>query len=143
MGFTSGKSGIDEYRQINTKSGIEEFTPHRLIQMLMEGALEKISMAIGMMERGDVAGKGEAISKAISIVEGLRTSLDKNAGGEIAENLDMLYEYMSHRLLEANVNNKPEYLVEIAELIIEIKSAWDEIPQDLILKHAEKVNSEK
>ena len=143
MSFTPGKSGIDEYKQINTASGIEEFTPHRLIQMLMEGVLEQLSKAIGMMERGDVAGKGACIGKAISIVEGLRTSLDKGAGGEIADNLDNLYEYAEHRLLEANLHNKPEYLTEVANLIIQIKSAWDEIPQEIIQEHAEKMKNEK
>ncbi len=138
MSFTPGKSGIDEYKQVNTTTGIEEFTPHRLIQMLMEGALEQISTAIGMMQRGEVARKGECIGKAISIIEGLRTSLDKSAGGEIADNLDALYEYMAGRLLEANVKNKPEFLTEVVDLIIQIKSAWDQIPQDIIEQHADK-----
>ncbi|VAW74001.1 Flagellar biosynthesis protein FliS [hydrothermal vent metagenome] len=140
MSFTPGKRGIDEYKQFGKTSGIDEFTPHRLIQMLMEGALEQISMAIGMMQRNDIAGKGACISKAISIIEGLRTSLDKNAGGDIADNLDALYEYMASRLLEGNVHNNEEFLTEVAKLIIEIKSAWDQIPQDIIKQHADNVS---
>ena len=139
MSFPGGKSGIDEYKKVNATSGMDEFKPHRLIQMLMEGALEKISTARGMMERDEVAGKGELIGKAISIVEGLRVSLDKSAGGDIADNLDMLYEYMAHRLLEANLHNKPDYLSEVSEMLSKIKDAWDQIPQEIIDEHAEKV----
>jgi len=138
MSFTPGKSGIDQYKQVNTTVGIDEFTPHRLIQMLMEGALEQISTAIGLMQRNDIAGKGACISKAISIIEGLKISLDRSAGGEIADNLDALYEYMGGRLLEANIQNNAEHLTEVVQLIVQVKSAWDKIPQDIIKLHADK-----
>jgi flagellar protein FliS len=81
-----------------------------------------------MMKSGDFAGKGRAISKAISIInEGLRASLDRKAGKDIADNLDALYEYMSRRLFEAHLNNDAQILQEIQGLMQDLKGAWDEI----------------
>ena len=118
---------LQQYKKVGKESGAAFASPHRLIQMLFEGALEKISIARGHMERGEIAAKGQNIGWAISIVEGLRTSLDKGAGGEIAENLDALYEYVERRLTEANLNNNIEYLDESTRLLRTVKSAWDEI----------------
>ena len=79
------------------------------------------------MINGDIAEKGAHISWAISIVSGLRVSLDAEQGGDIAKNLDSLYDYMERRLLEANIQNKVEYLDEVINLLLEIKSGWDGI----------------
>ncbi|MDH5361089.1 MAG: flagellar export chaperone FliS [Gammaproteobacteria bacterium] len=121
---------LQQYKKVGKESDAAFASPHRLIQMLFEGALEKISIARGHMERGDIAGKGQNIGWAISIVEGLRTSLDKSSGGEVAENLDALYEYVEHRLTEANLDNNIEYLDESSKLLKTIKSAWDEIASE-------------
>ncbi|GAB4303244.1 MAG: flagellar export chaperone FliS [Thiohalomonadaceae bacterium] len=110
------------------QTGVEAATPHRLVQMLMEGALEKMAAARGHMQRGNVAEKGAHISWAISIIEGMRASLDMEAGGEIARNLNDLYGYMGHRLLEANLRNDAKALDEVIALLREIKSGWDAIP---------------
>lgn len=118
---------LQQYKKVGKESDAAFASPHRLIQMLFEGALEKISIAKGHMERNEIAAKGQNIGWAISIVEGLRTSLDKSAGGEIAENLDALYEYVERRLTEANLENKIEYLDESSQLLKTVKSAWDEI----------------
>ena len=99
--------------------------------MLIDGALEKISSAKGFMQRNEIADKGNYISWAISIIEGLRLSLDSDAGGEVAENLENLYEYMGRRLLEANLNNDEKMLDEVSDLLNTIKSAWVEIPVDM------------
>jgi len=118
---------LQQYKKVGKESGAAFASPHRLIQMLFEGALEKISVARGHMERGEIAAKGQNIGWAISIVEGLRTSLDKNSGGEIAANLDALYEYVERRLTESNLENNIEYLDEATRLLRTVKSAWDEI----------------
>jgi flagellar protein FliS len=103
-------------------------SPHALILMLFEGALVSINLAKGFMLNHEVSHKCEAISKALAIIdEGLRASLDKEKGGEIARNLDDLYEYMGSRLIQANLKNQPEYLDEVARLLGEIKGAWEEI----------------
>ena len=137
---TSARDALKEYKQ-GVKTGVEDFTPHRLIQMLMDGALDKISAAKGFMQQEGadaVAAKGEHISWAISIIDGLKVSLDKsvNGGNELVQNLEDLYVYMGNRLVEANLHNKIEYLDEVANLLKEIKAGWDAIPQDLIQEHA-------
>jgi flagellar protein FliS len=125
------KAAVQAYNQVAVQSGVNAATPHRLIQMLMEGALEKIARAKGDMERRNTAGKAKHVGTAISIIEGLRVSLDLQAGGEIAQNLFALYDYMERRLFEANLNNNKDYLDEVSNLIKQIKSAWDAIPPEL------------
>ena len=131
MNMVKPRGGIGEYNQVGVSSGVEQASPHRLIQMLMDGAIEKVAMAKGFMERGEVALKGSHISWAISIIEGLRASLDKNAGGEIADNLDDLYDYMIRRLARSNVENNADLLDEVLSLLRSIKGSWDEIPAAL------------
>jgi flagellar protein FliS len=121
-------SAMKQYQQVSVHSGIMDASPHRLVQMLMEGALEKIALAKGNMANREIANKGENISKAIAIIGGLQSSLNKEAGGEIAENLGNLYDYMSHRLVIANLRNDESILDEIAGLMVEIKMGWDGIP---------------
>lgn len=121
-------SAMKQYQQVSVHSGIMDASPHRLVQMLMEGALEKIALAKGNMTNNEIANKGENISKAIAIIGGLQSSLNKDAGGEIAENLNSLYDYMSHRLVIANLRNDESILDEIAGLMVEIKMGWDGIP---------------
>ena len=134
------RDALDGYKQ-GIRSEVETASPHRLIQMLMQGALEKIAIAKGFMQQQGVqaiAAKGEQITWAISIIDGLKVSLDKSTGGDIADNLESLYVYMIKRLMEANLHNKIEYLDEVAGLLKEIKSSWDAIPRDIIEEHAQK-----
>lgn len=119
---------MKQYQQVGVHGGIMDATPHRLIQMLMEGALEKIALAKGNMINKNIAAKGENISKAIGIIAGLQASLNMEAGGALAENLSSLYEYMSHRLVMANLRNDESILDEVTSLIVEIKIGWDGIP---------------
>jgi flagellar protein FliS len=123
--------GIRQYAQVNVSSGVESASPHRLVQMLMEGALQRIAQAKGAIERHDIELKGRAIGKAIDIIgQGLQAALDKDQGGELAEHLDALYGYMIDQLFAANLRNDVEKLNEVATLLKEIKSAWDAIPPE-------------
>jgi len=131
MSSANAQSALKEYGKVSVQSGASYASPHRLILMLIDGALEKISSAKGYMQRNDIASKGNYISWAISIIEGLRLSLDNDAGGEVAENLENLYEYMGRRLLEANLNNDESMLDEVSDLLNTIKSAWLEIPVEM------------
>lgn len=97
--------------------------------MLMEGVLEKLGRAQSLLKIHDYEGKGEQISWAMSIIGGLRDSLNIDEGGEIAENLDKLYAYMLSKLLEANVQNNCELIDEVIQLMLHIKSGWDGIKQ--------------
>ena len=139
MNYANNHAAMNKYTQVGNQSTAAFANPHRLIQMLMEGALEKISKAKGFMKNGDIAKKGEHISWAISIIEGLRVSLDHSQGGQISENLESLYVYMNSRLTQANLNNSLEMLEEVSGLLLDIKSGWDAIPQDVIDDHAKSV----
>lgn len=126
--FGSTQSGANAYAKVGMETGVIAANPHKLIIMLFEGAQIALNNALQQMQAGNIAGKGQAISKAIMIIEnGLRASLDKSVGGEIAINLDALYEYMSSRLLLANRNNQPEIIQEVQTLLNDIKSAWEAI----------------
>jgi len=131
MTYVQGRKAIQQYGSVAAQTGVEAATPHRLIQMLMEGALEKMVMAKGHMLQGNIADKGANISWAISIIEGMRSSLDMDAGGDIAANLNDLYDYMERRLVEANMRNDAKILDEVIGLLREIKTGWDAIPAAL------------
>lgn len=122
-------AALKHYQTVNTQAQAVEASPHRLIQMLMEGGLTRLAQARGAVERGDLPLKGELIGKAIGIVDGLRAGLNLEEGGELAQNLEALYEYMAHRLLEANLKNIVEPLDEVAGLLRNLKSGWDAIAQ--------------
>lgn len=126
--FGSPQSGASAYAKVGVETGVTSASPHKLIAMLFEGALIAVSTASQCLKTGNVAGKGQAVSKAISIIEqGLRASLNKEAGGEIGHNLDALYEYMCNRLVLANLKNNGEMLDEVYRLLLDLKGAWDAI----------------
>ncbi len=118
---------MQQYQTVNNQAQAAAADPHRLIQMLMEGGLTRLAQARGAMEREQIALKGELIGKAIGIVGGLRQGLDLEKGGEIAQNLAGLYDYMTRRLMDANVKNDPAILEEVAGLLREVKVGWDAI----------------
>ncbi len=120
------QEALKQYRQLGIESEVNTASSHRLIQMLFEGAISKLAAAQGALDRGDLATKGEALSRAISIIAGLRSSLDLSTG-EIAENLDRLYEYMNIRLLEASAQKDSQKIAEVSQLLKTLKSGWDEI----------------
>jgi flagellar protein FliS len=127
MNQTNMRNYAKHYNKMAVQTGVESGSPHRLVQMLLEGALEKIAIAKGHLDRGDMEGKGHHIRWAVSIIEGLRTSLDMEQGGDIASNLNDLYDYMKRVLLEAHVSNNVDQLDEVSSLLREIKEAWDAI----------------
>jgi len=121
----SYRSAMDTYRGIGVGSIVESATPHQLVRMLFDGANAAVAAAKGHMERHEIAAKGEAISKAISIIDGgLKASLDLKVGGEMAKNLFELYAYMSQRLLHANIKNDRAALEEVAQLLEQVGGAW-------------------
>jgi flagellar secretion chaperone FliS len=119
------------YANIGVETGVMAANPHKLILMLYEGALQSVAVAKQAMLDGRTATKGEAISKAIEIIDnGLRASLDLEGGAEIAQRLAALYDYMCERLLHANLHDNPAALEEVRELLLELKGAWEEIAKD-------------
>ncbi|MFL7962216.1 MULTISPECIES: flagellar export chaperone FliS [unclassified Pseudomonas] len=118
---------LRQYQKIGAHAQTSEASPHRLVQMLMEGGLDRIAQAKGAMERKDIANRGILISKAIGIVGGLREGLDLENQAESVTELDALYAYMMKRLAEANVKADPKILDEVADLLRTVKEGWDAI----------------
>jgi flagellar protein FliS len=125
------KRALSKYGKVAAQSEGEYASPHRLVQMLMEGVLDKVATAKGCILRQDFAGKSEQITWATSILNGLRSAIDLEKGGEIAANLEDLYSYMLQRLIDANVANSTDPLDEIISLMCEIKTAWDVMPEHI------------
>ncbi|MBK8335983.1 MAG: flagellar export chaperone FliS [Sterolibacteriaceae bacterium] len=122
------QSGALAYKNVGVENGVSSADPHRLTLMLFEGALVSTNAARIHLENGDVPLKGSAISKAIEIItNGLKVSLDFEVGGELAQRLGSLYDYMCTRLLHANVRNDIAALAEVATLLRELKEAWEQI----------------
>ncbi|CAE6757400.1 MULTISPECIES: flagellar export chaperone FliS [Paraburkholderia] len=123
--FSPGHSGANAYARVGVETGVMGASPHRLIVMLYQGARQAIAQARMHVQQGNVPARGEAIGKAIQIVEsGLQLSLNLEVGGEIAERLDALYSYMSRRLLEANIKQSEAMLVEVDGLLATLEEAW-------------------
>ena len=129
MAFSPNAGKLAAYRSTAVHAGVDAADPHRLIVMMMDGALERIATARGLMQHGGGAEKAQLLHRAVAIIDELRSSLNFQAGGAIATNLDALYEYMCQRLMQANAQNKPEWLDEVSRLMTEIRSAWLQIPQ--------------
>jgi len=126
--FGNNQRGVNVYAQVSLETGVLAANPNKLIIMLYEGAITACRNAIAHMQKKDIQNKGIMLSKAIMIIEsGLRLSLDKQVGGEIAASLDNLYAYMSHRLTLANIHNQPELVYEVIKLLTELKGAWETI----------------
>ena len=120
-------AALRQYQKIGSQAQTSEASPHRLVQMLMEGGLDRIAQAKGSIERKDVPGKCVSISKAIGIVGGLREGLDLENSAEAVGELDQLYIYMMKRLAEANIKSDPRILDEVAGLLRTVKEGWDAI----------------
>ncbi len=128
MSFGFAPRAANAYTQVGLETGVSDADPHKLILMLFDGALFSIATASAAIERNDIPGKGQAISKAIEIInDGLKISLDYEAGGELAERLGALYDYMTSRLLYANIHSSRPTLDEVGGLLRDIKGAWESI----------------
>lgn len=120
--------GAGAYARVGVESGVMSANPHQLILMLFDGALASIRAARIQMQDGNIPEKGKAISKALDIVNnGLAAALDSEQGGEIAERLASLYEYISRLLLAANLHNDEKSLNEAETLLEDVAAAWREI----------------
>ncbi|CAI8763165.1 MULTISPECIES: flagellar export chaperone FliS [Pseudomonas] len=120
---------LRQYQKVNSHAQISEATPHRLVQMLMEGGLDRMAQAKGALARGDIAEKGLMLGKAIDIIIGLNDGLDAQKSEDPAyiEQLSSLYAYMTNRLMQANIDNDPAIIDEVAQLLITVKTGWDAI----------------
>lgn len=120
--------GIKAYKAVGVKNDLAVADPYRVIQLLMQGALENMAKSKGCMERKDFAGKSSHLSRAIAIISSLQGSLDMSAGGDISDNLAALYDFMINHLSVASRENSPAKVDEVIDLMLTIKGAWDQIP---------------
>jgi flagellar protein FliS len=127
MGYPQG-ANVSAYQNMGTHGGVAAANPHGLILLLMNGAIERIAKARGCIVNQSYAEKSQLLHRAVAIIDELRNSLNFKAGGQIAGNLDALYEYMCTRIMQANAANKPEWLDEVSRLLGEIRSAWLQLP---------------
>ncbi|MCE9788821.1 flagellar export chaperone FliS [Shewanella chilikensis] len=124
------RGSLKSYRKVSLDNEISVASPHRIVQLMFNGALERIAQSRYAIEQGDQSAKGVFINKAIGIITGLSNSLNMEAGGEIATNLSNLYDFMLRRITEANLNNDVQALDDVAAVLRDIKEAWDAIPAD-------------
>jgi flagellar secretion chaperone FliS len=126
------QSALSRYQSINTHTGVIDADPHRLIQLLLDGALDRLAQAKGALANKDIAAMGEALGKALGIIGGLQGSLDHEKGGEIARKLDRLYDYMNKRLMDVHKERTSAPLDEVSGLLGTIKRGWDAIREQSI-----------
>lgn len=126
--YAAMNNAISAYQRVGVETGIESADPHKLILMLFEGAHEALAKARIHIQNNEIAEKGQMISKAIMIIDhGLKASLDMSAGGDLAIKLQALYDYMTHQLLVANIQNNLEIVNEVSKLLSELYGAWKKI----------------
>lgn len=128
MSAYPSRNGLSAYRTVAVHGGVDAADPHRLITMLMDGALERVAAARGAMDNGDTEVKTRLIQRTVAIVDELRASLNMKAGGQLAQNLADLYDYCARQLVRANLENRGPLLDEVGRLLREIRGAWIQIP---------------
>lgn len=118
---------MKQYGAVSREAAVEGADSHNLIMLLMKGSLESIAQAKGALQQGNIELRGKRITRATQIILGLKDFLDMEQGGELAENLDNLYDYMVRTLFDAHRIPSAEKLDEVSELMGQIASAWAEI----------------
>lgn len=124
-------NALKQYQNVDLRATAETASPHKLIEMLIDGALKAMAKAKGAIERGVIEERTQHINKANEIIIGLRGALDFDQGGEIAANLESLYDYMNRTLMAANRSNDADKVQEVMNLMLEIKQGWGGMPEDV------------
>jgi len=124
------RSSLQSYRKVSIDSEIAVASPHRIIQMMFAGGLERLAQSRYAIETGDMINKGLFIGKAIGIINGLNNSLNMDEGGEIAGNLSKLYDFIILKVTEANLRNDAQAIDDAVSVLRTLKEGWDAIPQD-------------
>ncbi|EGU42503.1 MULTISPECIES: flagellar export chaperone FliS [Vibrio] len=124
------RGSLQAYKKVSVDSQLTAASPHKIVQMLMAGAIERLIQGKAAMQAGNIPVKGERLGKALDIIISLRSCLSMDDGGDIAKNLDQLYEFMITQISAANHKNDPQSIDDVIDIIREIKSAWDQIPSE-------------
>ena len=127
--FTSVSArSANAYQRVSIDAGIAQADPHQLIQMLFDGLLNNVGAARGALARGDIKAKCHHISIAVRILEeGLKGGLNLADGGELAANLQNVYDYCALRLTLANARSDDDILQEVSRVIAPIADGWKQI----------------
>ncbi|WP_351088361.1 flagellar export chaperone FliS [Shewanella sp. S1-49-MNA-CIBAN-0167] len=125
------RSSLKSYRKVSLDSEISVASPHRIIQMMFAGGLERLAQSRYAIENRDMNNKGLFIGKAIGIVNGLNNSLNMDEGDEIAGNLSQLYDFIIMKVTEANLKNDTQAIDDAVAVLRTLKEGWDAIPQDM------------
>lgn len=127
--------GVNQYQRIDVETSLTNASPHRLIQMLFEGALSSLSAAKGALKDGTSIQVAAHLKKAATIIAGLEEGLDYEKAGpegrDLVSNLESLYQYMQDQLISAQVGQSEAKIEHVISLLIELKSAWDQIRPDV------------
>lgn len=124
MNTHSRNSKLAAYQSVSAHGAVAGADPHALVQMLMDAAVERLTTARACIERGEIARKAKLLHSAVVLIAELRGSLDLKKGGELAQNLSDLYEYMARRLIQANLSSDAHAITEVLSLLGEIRGAW-------------------
>jgi flagellar secretion chaperone FliS len=119
---------LKAYKATSIAADLTVADPHRVIQLMMQGFLERLAQAKGAIERQDMEAKSIAISKAQGLLHGLQDALDLSQGS-MAEDLYGLYAYMDERIWDASLARDIAPLEEVMGLMVTIKSGWDQLPE--------------
>ena len=111
----------------NSVAAGEDLTPYQAVELLLDGALESVSTAIIAQQENNPSQRGEAVGTTLTIIGLLQSSLDKKLGGELAENLDALYDYMTRRLAGVAVDKTPHTLEEVQNIVLQLREGWAQI----------------
>jgi len=117
-------SKLAAYQSVSVHGGVANADPHAMVQMLMDAAAERMSIARGCIERGERKRQAALLHSCVLIIGELRGSLNMTEGGPLAQNLSDLYEYMIRRLTLANSKGDADIVLEVSRLLDEIRSAW-------------------
>jgi len=119
-----GRAKLAQYQSVSVHGGVSQAHPHALVLMLMDGAAERLSIARGCIERGEISRQSGLLHSCVRLIAELRGSLNMEKGGAIAQNLNNLYEYMTRRVIHANAFSDVRAIVEVQSLLAEIRGAW-------------------
>lgn len=130
MNRNSPFRALAQYRRVDAYGSVENADPHRLVELLYDALAESLMTLGGAIARADRAAKSGAVSKAAGIIDALRDSLDLARGGEVAHNLDRLYDYMGRKLTEVNLHDDAAALRDVAAVNDTLRGAWKTIPAE-------------
>jgi len=131
-------AALAQYGQVKNDAQTMYASPHQLILMLFDGAIESLSMTIGAIQHKNIEMRGKQSTRAITIINGMRDCLDMNSESELSDNLYSLYQYMAQELFRAAFKNDAETIQNIQTMLKDIRGSWEKIPLDM--HYMQKVN---